>query len=196
MRSKLVAAAAACVLVTGCGSYKSGQANSSQGNISNESRPAATANASENAPANDMVMLAVPSVSGAQAAAVMHDRHEGMETIGKNFKELHRQLDSTSTDLAAVRSSAAAIADLSRKASGWFPVGTGPDVGKTGAKPDIWLPQNQSDFAAKLHAFQKAAQVFNGAAAGGGVNAIKARYADLGGACKACHDKYRAEMKH
>ncbi len=195
MRSKLIAAAAACVLVAGCGGYKSGQANSSQGNISKDSRPPATAT-NEAAPSNDMVMLAIPSVSGAQAAAVMHERHEGMETIGKNFKTLHRELDAASPDLATVRSSASAIADLSKKASGWFPAGTGPDVGKTGAKPDIWLPQNQSDFAAKLRAFQKAAQVFNAAARSGDVNAIKARYADLGGACKACHDKYRAEMHH
>ena len=195
MRSKLIVAAAACVLVAGCGSYKSGQANSSQGNISKDSRPSATA-ANEATPSNDMVMLAIPSVSGAQAAAVMHERHEGMESIGKNFKELHRQLDAASPDLATVRSSASAISDLSKKASGWFPAGTGPDVGKTGAKPDIWLPQNQSDFASKLATFQKAAQVFNAAAKSGDVDAIKARYADLGGACKACHDKYRAEMKH
>jgi len=25
---------------------------------------------------------------------------------------------------------------------------------------------------------------------------MKTRYADLGGACKACHDKYRTEMHH
>jgi cytochrome c556 len=196
MRSKFLAAAAVCVLMAGCGSYKSGQANSSQGNISKDSRPQATANASQATPSNDMVMLAVPSVSGAQAAAIMHERHEGMESIGNNFKTLHRELDSSSPNIATVRSSAAAIAGLSKKASGWFPAGTGPDVGKTGAKPDIWLPQNQSDFAAKLAAFQKAAQVFNAAAVSGDVNAIKARYAELGGACKACHDKYRAEMHH
>ena len=28
------------------------------------------------------------------------------------------------------------------------------------------------------------------------MNVIKARYADLNGACKACHDKYRMEMHH
>jgi cytochrome c556 len=141
-------------------------------------------------------VAAAASVSGPQAVAIMHERHEGMETIGKNFKTLHRELDAASPDLATVRESAATVADLSKKASGWFPAGTGPDVGKTGAKPEIWLPQNKADFAAKLSAFQKAAQVFNAAAASGDVNAIKARYADLGGACKACHDKYRAEMHH
>ena len=100
----------------------------------------------------------------------------------------------SSPNLANVRSSAAAVCALSRKASGWFPKGTGPELGKTGAKPEIW--QNWPDFTAKLHNFQGAAKMFNAAAASGDVGAIKARYADLGGACKACHDKYRAEMHH
>ena len=30
----------------------------------------------------------------------------------------------------------------------------------------------------------------------GDVNAMKARYADLAGTCKACHDKYRTDMHH
>jgi cytochrome c556 len=137
---------------------------------------------------------AVSRVSGAAAAQVMHERHEGMETIGKSFKALHREFDNSSPSVPVVRSGAGQIAGLSKKASGWFPAGTGPDVGKTGAKPEIW--QNWPDFAAKLSDFQKAAQSFNAAAAGNDVSAMKARYADLGGACKACHDKYRTEMHH
>jgi cytochrome c556 len=133
-------------------------------------------------------------VSRPAAAQVMHQRHEGMETIGKNFKTLHRELDASSPDVATVRASASTIANLSKKASGWFPAGTGPDIGKTGAKPEIW--QNPQDFAAKLSTFQKAAQVFNAATSGSDVNAMKARYADLAGTCKACHDKYRTEMHH
>jgi cytochrome c556 len=140
------------------------------------------------------VGLIAAAPSRDQALKIMHDRHEGMEMIGKANKVLHRELAGSSPNLAAVRSSAAAIANLSRKASGWFPKGTGPELGKTGAKPEIW--QNWPDFTAKLHNFQAAAKMFNAAAASGDVNAIKARYADLGGTCKACHDKYRSEMHH
>jgi cytochrome c556 len=124
----------------------------------------------------------------------MHERHEGMETIGKAFKALHREFDSSSPSVSTVRTSAVQIAGLARRSSAWFPAGTGPEVAKTGATPAIW--QNPQDFAAKLSAFQKAALVFNAAAAGGDMNATKARYADLGGTCKACHDKYRTEMHH
>jgi cytochrome c556 len=138
--------------------------------------------------------VVIAKVSGPAAAQIMHQRHEGMETIGNNFKTLHRELGSSSPFVPAVRTSAAQIADLSKNASGWFPAGTGPDVGKTGAKPEIW--QNPQDFAAKLSAFQKAALALNAAASGNDVEAMKARYADLGGACKDCHDKYRSEMHH
>jgi cytochrome c556 len=174
----------AFAVLAACGGAETSQANNAQANIANAAAPAATAAAS----------VVAAGVSGAKAAAVMHERHEGMETIGKNFKALHREFDAASPDMAVVRSSAGTIAALSKKASGWFPGGTGPEVGKTGAKPEIW--QNRQDFAAKLAAFQKAAQLFNAVAAGNDLGAAKARYADLGGTCKACHDKYRSEMKH
>jgi cytochrome c556 len=129
-----------------------------------------------------------------RALAIMHDRHEGMEKIGDTNKLLRREITSSSPFMPAIQSGAATIAGLSVRANGWFPKGTGPDVGKTGAKPEIW--QKPQDFAAKLHAFQAAARAFNAAARSGDMAAIKARYGDLGGTCKACHDSYRSEMKH
>jgi cytochrome c556 len=119
-----------------------------------------------------------------------------METIGKTGKVINRELTGSAPNLAAVHAGAAQIADLSRQASGWFPAGTGPEVGKTGAKPEIWQPQNRADFAAKLHNFQVAAKAFNTAGMSGDVGAIKARFGELGSTCKACHDKYRKEMHH
>jgi cytochrome c556 len=138
--------------------------------------------------------LVVVRVSGPKAAQIMHVRHEGMETIGKDFKALHREFDSSAPNLALVRTAAGQISGLSRQASGWFPAGTGPDIGKTGARPEIW--QSPDDFAGKLSAFQRAAAAFNATTTRGDVGAMKARYADLAGTCKACHDKYRSEMHH
>ena len=90
--------------------------------------------------------------------------------------------------------SAKSITDFAPHVASLFPPGTGPDVGKTGAKPEIW--QDPQDFTAKAGDFQKAAQAFGGAVQSGDMNAIKATWADLGKSCKACHDKYRAEMHH
>jgi cytochrome c556 len=184
-------AALSLMFLASCGGPQTSQANNAQANISNDSRDE---NVAQPSATNAMVMLAVRPLSGAAAAKVMHERHEGMETIGKSAKAIKRELDSASPDMAAVSAGAAQIADLSRKANGWFPAGTGPDIGKTGAKPEIW--QNQQDFAAKLHHFQDAAKAFNVAAMSGEVGAIKAKFGELGQSCKACHDKYRKEMHH
>lgn len=177
-------AAAALVLLGACGGPEASHANNAQARIGVDGSAPPTANAS----------LVQTRVNKGDAAAIMHQRHEGMEAIGKANKALHHEVDRSSPDLAVVRAAAAKIAALSKNASGWFPAGTGPEVGKTGAKPAIW--QNPKDFAAKLRNFQVAARGFNGVAAAGDVEAIKAHWADLSGACKACHDKYRTEMHH
>jgi len=192
------AAAAACVSLAACGGPDSSQANNAQANISNGSRTETKAVASSASPSQPAAIPAVFAgpVSGSNATRVMHERHEGMETMGKTAKAIKGQLDSGTPDLTVVRASAKKIADLSAKANGWFPAGTGPEVGKTGAKAAIWQPSNTADFIAKLAAEQKAAQAFTGAAAGNDVSVIEARFSDLGRTCKACHDKYRTDMHH
>lgn len=191
MRNALIAATIASALLSACGGPQTSSANNTQSNMSDSASPPATAAGSVATPGSAPDMSAV---SGDQAKTVMHERHEGMETIGKTTKALKRQLDSASPDKAAVSAGAAQLNDLAGKASGWFHAGTGPDVGKTGAKPEIW--QNSQDFAAKLHGFQEAAKAFNTAAMSGDDAAIKAKFGELGQSCKACHDKYRAEMHH
>ncbi|WP_051531676.1 c-type cytochrome [Sphingomonas sp. URHD0057] len=138
--------------------------------------------------------LAAAALPKSKALAIMHERHEGMETIGKNFKALHRELDASSPNLNTIRSSARTIQTLSAKASHWFPQGTGPELGKTGAKPEIW--QNPQDFVVKMRDFQAEARAFNAAARSSDLALIRAQSGDLGQACKACHDKYRTEMHH
>jgi cytochrome c556 len=170
-------AACALIALAACGGLKAGQA------ISLPARAMA--------PSSGMAMLAAP-LSKDRALAVMKARHEGMETIGDSTKAIHRA--QSGPDLPAIRSNAAKIAQLSQQASGWFPAGTGPDVGKTRAKAEIW--QTSEDFAVKLRNFQAAAHAFNAAASGTDAVAINSAFSQLGGTCKACHDKYRAEEHH
>ena len=139
------------------------------------------------------VLVAKP-LTKAQALSVMHERHEGMEDVGKQNKVLRRELSVASPNLAAVRGATATIARHSAEASQWFPAGTGPELGKTGAKPEIW--QKPQDFGVKLHNFQVAGRALDVAARAGNFTTIKARYADIGGTCKACHDSYRTDMHH
>ena len=187
MRTALFATTALLALLTGCGGPETSQANNSQANISTNA-------VTENAAVASAVVPAGTPVSKEDAARIMHERHEGMEAIGKATKTVRRELEGGSPNLATVRESAAKIDQLAQDSKGWFAPGTGPDVGKTGAKPEIW--QKPQDFAAKQNGFVQAAQGFKAAAAGNDLNAIKAAFAKLGDSCKACHDSYRKEMKH
>lgn len=181
MRNALLAAVAAVALLTGC--------------RQSADNPAANADVpnAQILPVRDNAAVLVRAPTKAQALKLMHERHEGMEDIGDAVKVLNREMKAPAPNLAAVRSSAATIAGLSPKVPSWFPPGTGRDVGKTRAKPEIW--QKPEDFAAKARAFRAAARAFDATAKAGDATAIKASFGELGKTCKACHDLYRAEKK-
>ena len=179
-----IALLAATALLTGCGQSGDNPAANTAAPKKGQVLPITD---------NQAAVAVRPPATKEAALKLMHERHEGMEDIGDAFKVLGREVKAGSPNLAAVRSSAATIAGLAPKVSSWFPPGTGADVGKTRAKPEIW--QKPEDYAAKTRAFQAAARTFNATAKAGDVNAIKAGFGNLGKTCKACHDTYRAE-KH
>lgn len=122
-----------------------------------------------------------------QALALMKERHENYEKIGKAMRAAKKGLDGN--DIPSVRSAAGTINELAPQAATWFPAGTGPDVGKTDAKAEIW--QQRADFDSGMKNFAAAAAAFHQAAQGNDVEAMKAAHGKLGGTCKACHDKFR-----
>ena len=162
--------------------------------VSDEANTAlAEANAS-GAEASNAVENAIDQAVGTplekeQALAVMKARHDNYEKIGDAMKVIGRELKGNSPDLAQVRQNADVIATLAPQVKTWFPQGTGPDVGRTDAKAEIW--QKPEDFAAKARDFEAAAAAFKTAAQGGEVAAIRTAQANLGKSCKACHDLYR-----
>lgn len=125
-----------------------------------------------------------------QALALMKQRHDNMEALGDATKAINNELKSSSPDVAAIRKSADEIAKLAPDLHSWFPEGTGPDVGKTRAKAEIW--QKPEDFTQKTNAFRQSEQQFQAAVQSGDVGKIRGAFADLGKTCKACHDPYRS----
>jgi cytochrome c556 len=121
------------------------------------------------------------------ALAKMKERHEGYEKIGKAMRAAKQGIDKQ--DLNAVRASADQIATLAPQAIGWFPAGTGPDVGKTEAKAEIW--QQKAEFDQGMTKFNEAAKVFQAATGNGDFGAIKEAHANLGKTCGSCHDRFR-----
>lgn len=175
MRNKAIVAVCTLALVAACRAGDQANEAATSNNLiqSAETRSAA----------------AVP-LNREQALALMKERHDGMEQIGDETKRVTNQLKSASPDVAAIQQSAAKIAELAPKAQTWFPEGTGPDVGKTRAKAEIW--QKPEDFLQKAQDFERTAQAFNAAAQSGDLQRIRSSFADLGKTCKACHDSYRS----
>ncbi len=176
MVAKSAYALCAIVLLAGCKAQEpANQANTAIGS-------AETRNAATNAPP-----------TREQALDMMHQRHEDMETFGDETKTIGKELKSSSPDITKIQKSAAKIAELAPKIQALFPAGTGPDVGKTRAKAEIW--QKPEDFALKTHDLETAANQFNVAAKSGDLGQISATFDALGKSCKACHDLYRAPKK-
>jgi len=172
--------AASLMLLGGCGGPQTSQANNAQANISNDSRDvnqAAGSNMEERLSLGD-------------AAKIMHDRHEAMEGLGKAMKDLHRELDSGKPDINVIRAQTATMASTAAKIPSFFPAGTGPDVGKTRAKPEIWTQKDL--FSRKAKDFLAASQAIDAAARTGDANKVMALHDNVDKACKACHDPFRA----
>ena len=187
MRSTLLITAAAWTMLAGCGQSGDDEALGNAAAQTNQVLPVTEADANT----AQAVTAALPTepVAKERAAAFMHERHEKYEAMGDAMKAIGRELKGDSPDLAAVRKNAAIINAFAPQIPSLFPPGTGPDVGKTMAKAEIW--QKPEDFLAKSTAFTAAARAFNTAAQGSDVAAIRAAQGALGKTCKACHDPYR-----
>jgi cytochrome c556 len=134
-------------------------------------------------------LTAAAPLTKERALAIMHQRHENMEGIGRSMRAAKQGLDAN--NVAQVRGAAATINRLATQTSGLFPAGTGPDVGKTHAKADVWTrPQ---DFAAAMQQFRGAAAAFDQAARGNDIAAMTLAHGNLGKTCGSCHSRFRAK---
>ncbi len=130
--------------------------------------------------------------NGVTVRAQIETRQEALKAIGKNFKTINDQLKSSSADVETIQTAVAELPDLSADMAEWFPAGTGPESGvETDALAIIW--DDPVDFSAKIVDAQSAIAAFDLAAQSGDLDAITSAFQTTGGACKACHEKYRLD---
>ena len=181
MRKPILIAAATISLLSAC----------SEQAVENQTESSAANNATATPAAIENNSPPAPPATKEEALKIMHERHEGMEHIGKATKAIGAQLKEENPNVGTIRTNAATISELAAKSASWFPTGTGPDVGKTRAKAEIW--QKYDDFAAKDREFRMAAQSLKGLADSADVKGIGTAFAAMGKTCKSCHDSYRSE---
>jgi cytochrome c556 len=119
-------------------------------------------------------------------------RHSLFQTIVWNFRPMSDMArGKRAFDAAEAKRRALAVSYLSVLLGEAFPEGSGPSAGTTDALDVIW--QDPQDFAAKLKNFQVEANVLRKVAEQGDAASFNEQFKKLGGACKGCHDKYKAD---
>jgi cytochrome c556 len=133
----------------------------------------------------------VARTPGHKAALV---RHDNFEKLGANFKRLNDELRKSSPDAQVVTQSAANMKALSAQLPSWFPKGSGKEARpKSEARPNIW--SDAAGFNAAASNAQVQISKLHQAALSGDMGSVRSQVRATGGACKACHDKYRDPQK-
>jgi cytochrome c556 len=116
-------------------------------------------------------------------------RHEHYEKLGEAFKTVRDNSRGT-PNFAVLEKAAAEIQQATENQARWFPKGTGPEAGKTRALPEIW--SKPDDFSAAQKMFADRAPALTAAVKSKDAEAVGKAFRELGGACKNCHDNFRA----
>ena len=136
------------------------------------------------APAQD----AAPASPGGKAVLA---RQAHYKELNKAFGGVGAELRKDAPDKAVIAANATTAATLASELPSWFPKGSGPETGvKTAAKAEVW--SDAAGFASAVTKLQQETAKLQQTATGGDLDAIKAQFRATAGACKNCHDQYRA----
>lgn len=142
--------------------------------------------------------IALFDLAGPARAAdnpVIPARQSNYKQLGGAFGGINGELRKDMPDLTSIKANATKMHDLASQLPSWFPAGSGPETGmKTGAKADIW--SDPQGFAAAAKTLLDDTAKLQQIAGGNDLDALKAQVRATGGACKGCHDKYRAQEAH
>jgi len=136
------------------------------------------------------LIAAVQAATPSTPAEMQKVRHEHYEELGEAFKAVRDGSKASTPDFAALEKAAGTVNEASVDQQQWFPKGTGPEAGKTRALPEIW--SKPDDFTAAQKMFSDRAPKLLAAVKAKDIPAVTAAFREVGGACKNCHDTFRA----
>jgi cytochrome c556 len=143
--------------------------------------------------ASAMLASAVCTAHGLQPKPedVIHYRQSVMTLIGWNFGPMSAMAKGKlAWDAKEFALHADRVAALAPMAPEGFAKGSDKGA-ETDAKPDIWA--NPEDFQSKLNDLANESKALSNIAKGGDEAKVKDQFKKLAGACKNCHDKYKAD---
>ena len=115
------------------------------------------------------------------AYQLMNLNFGSLEAMAENKKPFNKDEAARNAEFVAL---------LATVPKGFFGEGTDKD---TRAKPEIW--KNRADFDAKMDKMTGEAAKLPAIVKAGDMDAFRKHVHDLGEACKACHDEYRAKQQ-
>jgi len=150
-------------------------------------------------PIRNILVVLAASCSAATAfaqmkpEAVIEYRRSVMTMVGWNFGPMSAMVKGKIPfDANEFAKHAERIEFLAPQALEGFAKGSDKAKGaETDAKPEIWT--NFEDFKSKLNDLIEQSKALSAVAKTGDEAKMKEQFKKLGGACKACHDKYKAE---
>jgi cytochrome c556 len=140
-----------------------------------------------------VIALMAGAISVAAYAAtpveIQKERHEHFEALGDAFKAVRDNSKGT-PDFAALDKAVVVIEKAAKDMGNWFPKGTGPEAGKTRALPEVW--SKSADFSAAQKQLAEKVPTLSAAVKARDADAVGKAFKDVGGACKNCHETFRA----
>jgi cytochrome c556 len=143
-----------------------------------------------------IVVIIVVMNNQTGANPIVAERQEAMKGLGSKMGTIDNFVTKGEGDAAAVATAAQEIQATASKIPDLFPAGTSmnDNVGKTGAKPEIWA--NFDAFKAAATKMGDLAGALATAAGGGDKQAITDAFAALGkDGCGGCHSQFRQKLE-
>ncbi len=146
------------------------------------------------------VSMGVAMVAAASSAPIaadmtvkqlMHQRHENFHALEDHYEGVLKEVGKSGVDWQRVKADSEKLLTLSSEILQWFPPGTGPEVGKTKAKAEVW--SRPDEFKSQLDRYAQEVRKLSEAVDGRDQAAAATRIDAVGKACGACHDTFRKQ---
>lgn len=148
-----------------------------------------------NKPSMSLAVILVCALSSpvlAQNADAIRTRINSYKQLGASFKTVNDLLRRGDISIPALPQAAQRVANAAKQQYRWFPSSSRAAPGtRTAALPEIW--SKAAEFKAAQDSFAKEAALLANLAGKGDAAAIRSQAKRVGGACKSCHDRFRAE---
>jgi cytochrome c556 len=139
-----------------------------------------------------VVLCATPAMAQfAKAEDAVKYRQSAFFVMAQNFGRVAAMAQGKAPFDAKVAAESAAVAEYMSKLPWAGFVAGSESAGSTKAKAEIWT--NPAQFKEAADKMQAEMTKFSAAAKTGSLDNIKAALPGVGGACKACHDDFRAK---